>query len=148
MVVKIDIPWGLFQEASERAASRGVRAIAFEFKAQAHANIRGGVAAHVRRSKVGGKWEIETVTDLIDTSALFNSLYVITGTGINERPNAVSGALAMQPGVSFGTPDPGPRDHLHARCAVALYPFLQPAVPRAEAKAEAIMANELRKEGL
>lgn len=157
MDVKIDIPWNLFVEATERAASRAVRAIAFDIKERVHSNIRSGVAAHMRRSKVGGKWEIETVTDLIDTGALFNSVYVITGTNFTERPNAVAQAMAVQPGVPFGTPDPAPRTHLDARCAVAveygpyveaLYPFLQPAVPRSADKAEMIFANELKKEGL
>jgi hypothetical protein len=157
MEIKVDIPWNLFVEATKRAASRAVRALAFDIKEQAHANIRGGVAAHVRKSKINGKWEIETVTDLIDTGALFNSLYVITGTGYTERPASIAAAMTLQPGVPFGTPDPAPRNHLEARCAVAveygtyveaLYPYLQPAVGRSEAKAEMIMTNEMRKEGL
>lgn len=157
MDVKIDIPWDLFKEATERAASRAVRKTAFEVKLVSQNNIRGGVAAHVRKTKIGGKWEIETVTDLIDTGAMLNSGYVITGDGYNERPDAVQRAIGMQPGVPFGQPDTPPSSHLHARAAYAveyapyveaLYPFLRPAVTKVAPRAAGFFADELRKEGL
>jgi len=155
--VKIDIPWSLFDEAASRAASRSVRIIAFELKDMSARIIRGGVAAHVRKTKVGGKWVIETVTDLIDTGALLNSGYVMTGTGLNERPQAISAASSRQPGIAFGTPDRTPQGELEARFAYAaeyapyveaMYPFLGPAVPRVRAKVDTIVAAEMRKEGL
>lgn len=152
--IEVNIPWSEHEKAVHDGAAAGIKAVAFEVSAEMADNIRGPVAEHWRRRKVRGKWVKEMVTDLIDTGALINSRYVVTGDGISERAQAIMAATISQPGVDIGIENPGPRGDLEAQANVAvnygaaveaLYPFADPAAETVKKRAQAIVDAEIAK---